>query len=161
MAKQMMRSSRKLQECSSARRSAATERHAKLMLAGVELVPDLTGALYVPDYRTLLVADLHLEKGSSFLSKGLYIPPYDTRATLAVLESALARLKPWRLVALGDSFHDTGAGKRIDAADLQRILAICDRVEMLWLTGNHDPDLPAGLGEFRVVVFAQDKSART
>jgi hypothetical protein len=116
------------------------------MLAGVELVPDLTGALYVPDYRTLLVADLHLEKGSSFLSKGLYIPPYDTRATLAVLESALARLKPWRLVALGDSLHDMGAGKRIDAADLQRILAICDRVEMLWLTGNHDPDLPAGLG---------------
>ena len=33
--------------------------------------------------RTLLVADLHLEKGSAFAARGVLLPPYDTRATLA------------------------------------------------------------------------------
>lgn len=112
----------------------------------MELQPDLSGALYVADYRTLLVADLHFEKGSSFAKRGLHIPPYDTRSTLSALEAAIERLSPLRLVALGDSFHDRSAGDRIAPDDLRRIRAMCDSLEVYWLTGNHDPELPEGLG---------------
>lgn len=124
----------------------AIDGRTKLALAGLDFVPDLSGALFIPDYDALLVADLHLEKGSSFVKRGLYVPPYDTRATLTILEGALLRLKPQRLIALGDSFHDTGAEKRIDAGDLARIRRVSEAIEVLWLTGNHDPRLPAGIG---------------
>jgi DNA ligase-associated metallophosphoesterase len=116
------------------------------MLDGMELQPDLSGALYVADYRTLLVADLHFEKGSSFAKRGLHIPPYDTRSTLAALEAVIERLNPERLIALGDSFHDRSAGDRIAPDDLRRIRAMCDSLQVCWLTGNHDPELPDGLG---------------
>jgi len=115
-------------------------------LGGLELLPDLSGALYVPDYRSLLVADMHFEKGSSFLRRGLHIPPFDTRSTLAVLEAAIARLRPDRLIALGDSFHDCSAGDRIDAGDLTRIRGLSDRLDVIWINGNHDRKLPEGLG---------------
>jgi metallophosphoesterase superfamily enzyme len=78
--------------------------HAALRVNGVELVADLSGALWWPARATLVVADLHLEKGSSFAARGSLLPPYDTDATLARLEDAIARLKPARVIALGDSF---------------------------------------------------------
>ena len=40
------------------------------------------GALWWADTRMLVVADLHLEKGSSFARRGQLIPPYDTFETL-------------------------------------------------------------------------------
>jgi uncharacterized protein len=72
-------------------------------LAGTACALDLSGALYLPDEDTLVVADLHLEKGSSFARRGSLLPPYDTRATLAILAAATARYTPRRIVALGDS----------------------------------------------------------
>jgi DNA ligase-associated metallophosphoesterase len=142
-----MHSSKKRQELSSTRRAGSGNGQcAALALGGLELLPDLSGALYVPDYRTLLVADLHFEKGSSFLRRGLHIPPFDTRSTLAVLEAAIARLQPERFIALGDSFHDGSAGERIDAVDLQRIRSLSDSLDVVWIIGNHDPRLPEGLG---------------
>jgi DNA ligase-associated metallophosphoesterase len=141
-----MRFLKKLPDSSSAKRRVPDLPEARLALGGIELLPDLTGALYVPDYRALLVADLHFEKGSSFLSRGLHIPPYDTRSTLTLLEAAVSRFNPCCLIALGDSFHDCNAAERIDAEDLRRIRNLSSRLDVCWLTGNHDPELPPGLG---------------
>jgi uncharacterized protein len=118
----------------------------ELTLGNLELIPDLSGALYVPEYSALLVADLHLEKGSSFLERGLHIPPFDTRSTLSVLESVVDRLQPRLLIALGDTFHDRGGPDRLDPADRDRITALARRREVVWIVGNHDPVLPADLG---------------
>jgi hypothetical protein len=118
----------------------------RLRLEGLDLEPDISGALYVPDYRTLLVADLHLEKGSSFAKRGLHIPPYDTRSTLTALETVIVSRKPERLVSLGDSFHDAKAGERLDANDFVRLRRLCETLDVCWLIGNHDPVLPSGLG---------------
>ena len=117
-----------------------------IKLAGMALIPDLSGALYVPDYEALLVADLHFEKGSSFAARGIHLPPLDTRATLDALEAVIAARKPRKLIALGDSFHDTRAGARLDPADMARIRTLCDLCDMIWLTGNHDRELPTGVG---------------
>ncbi|MBL8531570.1 MAG: hypothetical protein JNK94_07540, partial [Hyphomonadaceae bacterium] len=35
------------------------------------------GALWIGEARTLIVSDLHLEKGSSFALRGQMLPPYD------------------------------------------------------------------------------------
>ena len=49
-----------------------------IVLAGVPLLADCAGALCWPEQGLLAVADLHLEKGSSFAARGQLLPPYDT-----------------------------------------------------------------------------------
>jgi hypothetical protein len=48
----------------------------------LELHLDLSGALWFPGERALAVADLHLEKGSSYARHGQMLPPYDSALTL-------------------------------------------------------------------------------
>jgi hypothetical protein len=125
-----------------------------IALNGAELVADPSGALYWPAARTLIVADLHLEKASSYAARGVPLPPYDTRATLASLRTALRRHAPERVICLGDSFHDVGGPARLDAADAAALGAAVRTVgEWIWVAGNHDPEPPPGLGG-RVVAGA-------
>jgi DNA ligase-associated metallophosphoesterase len=112
----------------------------------MDFIPDLSGALYAPEFRALLVADLHLEKGTSLARRGVHLPPYDTRQSLAALAAVLKETRPERLIFLGDSFHDGKARERIDAEDLARLRAITSSVETVWITGNHDPAPPADIG---------------
>lgn len=128
-------------------RSGAANGAAEIRLNGARLVADPSGALLWPERRTLVVADLHFEKGSAFAARGVLLPPYDTRATLERLAGAIARHRPERVVALGDSFHDGGAGARLAAGDrarLKRLAAACDWV---WIEGNHDPEPQAILDD--------------
>jgi DNA ligase-associated metallophosphoesterase len=115
----------------------------ELCVNGVELVADLSGALWWPARATLVVADLHLEKGSSFAAAGSLLPPYDTDATLDRLAEAIARRRPARVIALGDSFHDGAAAARIAPGAAARLGALVGATEWIWIAGNHDPS-PAG-----------------
>ena len=121
-------------------------RSQRISLAGMEFIPDLSGALYAPDFQALLVADLHLEKGTSLARRGVQLPPYDTRQSLRQLSAAIAATKPQRLIFLGDSFHDGGARERIAADDLAALRAITSDTETIWITGNHDPHPPVDVG---------------
>jgi DNA ligase-associated metallophosphoesterase len=116
-----------------------------IAIAGVELVPDAAGALYWPQERLLAVADLHLEKGSSFAARGLLIPPYDTAATLARLAALVVHYDPRIVVALGDSFHDGKGPARLQALDRALLVNLQRGRDWIWITGNHDPE-PNGLG---------------
>lgn len=117
-----------------------------IRLNGALLLPDPSGALVWPDRSLLAVADLHLEKGSAFARRGRMLPPYDTRATLDALEEALRRVRPARVLCLGDSFHDRGAAERLDPEERARLRRLTDSLDWLWVTGNHDPQPPEGLG---------------
>lgn len=119
---------------------------AEIAINGAAVLLDLSGALLLPDEGTLLVADLHLEKGSSFARRGQFLPPYDTRATLANLAEVIARLAPRRVVALGDSFHDTDGPDRLPADDAAALRALQMGRDWIWITGNHDTTLPPELG---------------
>ena len=54
--------------------------------AVLEAFPE--GALWWADEGLLIVADLHLEKGSSFARRGQMLPPYDSGETPARLEGS-------------------------------------------------------------------------
>ncbi|HEX7968111.1 MAG TPA: ligase-associated DNA damage response endonuclease PdeM [Stellaceae bacterium] len=112
----------------------------------VDLVADASGALVWPAERTLVLADLHLEKGSSFARRGAMLPPYDTRATLERLERVAERHGVSRIICLGDSFHDAAAPARLAEEDARRIARLAEAVEWFWIAGNHDPVPPAELG---------------
>jgi uncharacterized protein len=122
------------------------ERTATLALGGEEFLCDLSGALFWPAESCLIVADLHLEKGSSFARRGQLLPPYDTKATLEALGACLEYWKPARVVALGDSFHDADAYRRLSPRDRDTVISLTREREWIWLTGNHDPERPDGLG---------------
>ncbi|MGP9820177.1 ligase-associated DNA damage response endonuclease PdeM [Salinarimonas sp. NSM] len=118
----------------------------EIALGRLALVLDRDGVAWLPDHRTLLVADLHLEKGSSRARRGILLPPYDTRETLSRLAARIAAHDPARVVALGDSFHDPDGPARLDADARAALAALQAGRDWLWLTGNHDPALPASLG---------------
>lgn len=129
----------------SMRRCGLSREH-RITLAGLDFIPELSGALFVPDIKTLLVADLHLEKASNMARRGIHLPPYDTRASLTQLQAVIAVTQPRQMIFLGDSFHDNDARERIDANDLATLRDMTQRVETVWITGNHDPHPPTDIG---------------
>lgn len=116
-----------------------------LTINGVELIADRAGALYWPAEHALLVADLHLEKGSSFARSGQLLPPYDTIATLQRLGALVAKYAARRIFFLGDAFHDPHAGERLAPEALDFITALATGRDLVWIAGNHDPLPPAQL----------------
>jgi DNA ligase-associated metallophosphoesterase len=117
-----------------------------LEVAGVSFTADLSGALFWDEQKLLVVSDLHLEKGSSFAARGVLLPPYDTVATLGRLAAVIARHDPRMVIALGDSFHDREAHRRLSKSDREALAALQARREWIWISGNHDPALPSDLG---------------
>ncbi len=115
-------------------------------IAGIEMVADLSGALYWEAERLLVVSDLHLEKGSSFAARGVLLPPFDTVATLGRLGAVLARHDPRVVIALGDSFHDRDAHDRLSGPNRDIIAAFQVRRDWIWIAGNHDPAISRDLG---------------
>jgi hypothetical protein len=114
---------------------------------GLALQLDLAGVLYWPEERLLVAADLHLEKGTSYAgSAARLLPPYDSAQTVARLERLVELYRPLCVVALGDSFHDRRGAARLDEAVAARIRALSDRVDWIWIHGNHDPKPPHRLG---------------
>jgi hypothetical protein len=115
-------------------------------IANISLTADPEGALYWPEQSLLVVADLHLEKGSSFAARGVLLPPYDTAATLARLARLVTHYVPRCVIALGDSFHDSGGPARLADADRAALSTMQRGREWIWITGNHDPEPATGIG---------------
>src|SRR5262245_19787185 len=84
-----------------------------IFVSGHKMQPLAAGALYWEVEDTLLVADLHLEKGAAYAALGMLLPPYDTRTTLERLAKAIRAVDPARVVALGDSFHRSECAERL------------------------------------------------
>ncbi len=131
-----------------------TPQAGSVVLAEVTLLADCAGALYWPDERLLLVSDLHLEKGSAFAKRGVLLPPYDTAATLARLARLVERYAPRLVVALGDSFHDDHGPLRMSSSDHAALKILQRGRDWIWIAGNHDPDLPDGVGGQHADVLA-------
>ncbi len=126
-----------------------------LSVAGEAVVCRPSGALWAPAPRALIVADLHLEKGSWFATRGQMLPPYDSADTLRRLAAETRALEPDLIVLLGDSFHDVHGERRLEAANIASLHALAAGRRLVWITGNHDPFAPRGLpgqaiGEFAI-----------
>jgi hypothetical protein len=117
-------------------------------LNGEAALADASGALWLADHGALVVSDLHFEKGSAFAGRGVLLPPYDTAATLARLDAVVARYAPRVIVALGDSFHDGAGALRMGEADRASLRALQAGRDWIWISGNHDPQPPEGMGGF-------------
>jgi DNA ligase-associated metallophosphoesterase len=114
--------------------------------APLHLLPER--AAYLPEQRTLLVADLHAGKAASFRGLGVPVPRGSTTRTLERLSLALEATAAQRLVFLGDFLHSSRSQGPATLGALVRWRTRHAGVAMLLLRGNHDQragDPPAAL----------------
>src|SRR5689334_5755707 len=122
---------------------ATSVRPFEFLCAGEMLEAWPSGALHWPSRRLLAVADLHLEKGSSYAVNALkLLPRHDTRQTLSALGALIAALRPETVVCLGDSFHDRDAVARLPKEERAEIERLTRLAKFIWIAGNHDPAPP-------------------
>lgn len=119
---------------------------ARLSFCGHDFLALGEGALFWPDRRALILADLHLEKASWYARGGQMLPPYDSLATLDRLEALMDRHAARELWMLGDSFHDPEGPARLPVAVAARLKGLVSGVDWTWITGNHDDGSGGALG---------------
>ncbi len=104
------------------------------------------GALFWPERRALLVADLHLEKASWYARLGQMLPPYDSLATLADLAALVEATNAQQVWCLGDSFHDLAGGERLPSRARDMLRFLVGSTDWTWITGNHDRAVDESVG---------------
>lgn len=117
----------------------------QVSVQGVSLALRPSGAVWLAAHQTLVVADLHLEKGSAYAARGQMLPPYDTRETLRRLGREVAALEPRQVIFLGDTLHDGRAETRISLEDAEALSDLAAGLDLVWVVGNHDADGPVNL----------------
>lgn len=110
-----------------------------LSFANEQFLAVAGGGLFWPRRDALLLADLHLEKASSYARWGQLLPPHDSFDTLAQVETLIDRTGAREVWCLGDSFHDPEGPSRLQPTARARLDEIMARVEWTWIMGNHDP----------------------
>ena len=121
-----------------------------IAISGKAFVADMSGALYWPAEKMLIVADLHLGKGTAFAVRGTQmLPPYDTRDTLLRLVRVIDAYDVKTVVALGDSFHDSKSFEFMNEDDRKILTVLQDERDWIWINGNHDPEIAEQAGGSR------------
>jgi DNA ligase-associated metallophosphoesterase len=106
-------------------------------------------AAFLPESRTLLVADAHIGKAVSFRQLGVPVPRGTTSQTLGVLTTLVARHGVRRIVFLGDFLHSARSHAAATMGAVARWRQGHTALELTLVRGNHDDragDPPAGLG---------------
>lgn len=115
--------------------------------ASLVLLPER--ALWWPEQRMLLVADLHLGKAQSFRRLGVPVPHGTTAETLQALDALLQRHRATRLVCLGDFLHSAHAQAPGVVGAVGHWRARHPALAVTLVRGNHDRhagDPPRSLG---------------
>src|SRR5262245_53573421 len=118
-------------------------------IGGAPLVLLAERAAYLPDRRTLLVADVHVGKAASFRGLGVPVPGGTTDGTLARLSAALTASGATRLIVLGDFVRSARSYARTTLNALARWRDAHTALHVTLLRGNHDAragDPPARFG---------------
>lgn len=122
--------------------------HVPVNLAGAELWLLAEKAIYYPEYRALLIADVHFGKAAAFRALGQPVPHGTTQNNLQRLDDLLQSYACDRLIFLGDFLH---ARQSRTPSTLQALSEWRSKYPALAITlirGNHDKhagDPPSGL----------------
>ncbi|MEM9265930.1 MAG: ligase-associated DNA damage response endonuclease PdeM [Cyanobacteria bacterium P01_F01_bin.13] len=106
------------------------------LLQGEPLVL-LDRAVYVAEYRALLLSDVHLGKAETFQMAGIPIAQQVNGETLGRLRSHCNQVNPEKIFVLGDLFHSRqGLVPEVEAAWTEFLKETDARVTLI--VGNHD-----------------------
>lgn len=110
----------------------------RIELSGVRLDLLPSGAVWMPDAETLLVADTHFGKDATFRRHHIPVPAGATEGTLECVAKLIENFKARTLIILGDMFH---ARSSLAPSVRDLLTKFFDRfaaVEMILVRGNHD-----------------------
>lgn len=97
------------------------------------LLPDK--AIYLPDYRTLLLADLHLGKVNHFRRSGIPVPTQTNDKNIDRLIALLQEQELERVIFLGDLFH---SHYNAEWEVFGQVLKSFPTIKFELVIGNHD-----------------------
>lgn len=123
--------------------------HVALEIAGSELWLLAERAVYWPQRRALLVADIHFGKAAAFRRLGQPVPRGTTEGNLQRLDALLQRYPTEQLIFLGDFLHAPESHAAATLARLAHWRAEHGGLRLTLIRGNHDRragDPPAELG---------------
>ena len=95
-------------------------------------------AVYLPEHRTLLVADAHIGKAVSFRRLGVPVPGGTTSETLQRLSEAVAATGARHVVFLGDLLHSARSRAAATWAAVAHWRAAHAELQLTLVRGNHD-----------------------
>ena len=113
----------------------------------LSLLPQKAALLH--ESHTLLIADAHIGKATSFRSLGVPVPRGTTSETLATLSGLIERHQARRVVFLGDFLHSARSHAAETLAAVARWRDRHAALHLVLVRGNHDDragDPPATLG---------------
>lgn len=113
----------------------------KKRILNFDLIFDQSGLLFIEQTKTIVISDIHFGKGTSINKKGGYVPPYEIIETIKKLKKKIDYYSPLRIISLGDSFHDKFSISDMNRSDLSEINKITNKVEFIWINGNHDQNI--------------------
>ncbi len=122
-----------------------------MQVAGETLVLHAERALWWPDRRCLMVADVHFGKGSVLRRAGMAVPTGQTSLDLGRLDGLIALYAPTHLMVLGDLVHGSAPQ---DAPWIGMVRDWRRRhpdIAMQLIAGNHDRHFDARALGFDIV----------
>lgn len=107
----------------------------ELVLKGVTLMLLPEKAIYLPNEKTLLLADLHLGKVNHFRRSGIPVPQKANDKNLDGLIFLLQKLSPQEVIFLGDLFH---SHYNAEWEVFGQVLKAFENIKYKLVIGNHD-----------------------
>ena len=113
------------------------------LVNGVEILGELP-VIYLREFRVLVLADTHLGFEEEMAERGMYIPRFQLRRLLNVLDESLNLVNVREVVIAGDFKHKFDGLGRIERRELAEVLTYLNsRVDrVVVIRGNHDNYLP-------------------
>lgn len=113
------------------------------LVPGVEIA-GVSPALYVRKYRALIIADTHIGYEDELASKGVFIPRFQLRRVIELLDKLLNDFPVSRLVVAGDLKHSFSGMSTVEKRELMKFFSyVLPKVEeVIVVRGNHDNYLP-------------------
>lgn len=111
---------------------------ATIEIAGQILVLLPEKAVFLPESDTLLIADAHIGKATSFRQLGVPVPAGTTDDTLSRLTRLIERLGIQRVVFLGDFLHSARSLAPDTLATVIRWRQTHRSLQLTLVRGNHD-----------------------
>lgn len=111
---------------------------ATIEIAGQTLVLLPEKAVFLPQSETLLIADAHIGKATSFRQLGVPVPAGTTDDTLSRLTRLIERLGVRRVVFLGDFLHSARSLAPDTLATVIRWRQTHRSLQLTLVRGNHD-----------------------
>ena len=109
-----------------------------LQRADTSLVLLPSKLVWWPDQKTLLMADSHFGKASTFRKAGLAVPSGTTSKMLAVLTQHVQSLRAETLLVLGDFLHSSVPAQDDFEVELHQWRRNNSSLKLVLVKGNHD-----------------------